>query len=337
MRLDWEVFMKWMLFIIGLIWLGIAGCGGGSGNSAENSGTIVSGYASCGKALNGTLIAYSIPDYTVIDTAVIDGADGAFTLNLGFFSGTVLLYLKDGVYHDASTDDDVELDIPLRTVISEYSRIAVISGGSVHRNNDNHQTAMVTPWSEIATRIAALGGYTDDAIEASRDVLSSFLGNEGTILTVKPVDVTDESGLQAEDNEIVYGLLLEGVMAMAGPEWEALDDVLGTLTTDFTDGLLQVTGEDIRDAISSFLTDNDSNNSGYSDIPEALDNYIGQTFYFQDLNLADVDSDNDGYSYNDGDCDDDDHTINPEAEDSSEDGLDQNCDGTDGPDSDEDD
>lgn len=47
--------------------------------------------------------------------------------------------------------------------------------------------------------------------------------------------------------------------------------------------------------------------------------------------LADSDFDNDGFSPNAGDCDDSDFSINPLATDDSEDGIDQNCDGMDGP------
>lgn len=43
-----------------------------------------------------------------------------------------------------------------------------------------------------------------------------------------------------------------------------------------------------------------------------------------------VDDDNDGWG-NFEDCDDSDPAINPDAEDSTVDGVDQNCDGTDGP------
>jgi len=43
----------------------------------------------------------------------------------------------------------------------------------------------------------------------------------------------------------------------------------------------------------------------------------------------DVDNDNDGYTEEQGDCDDNDPLINPGAEDICDDGIDQNCDGTD--------
>ena len=46
------------------------------------------------------------------------------------------------------------------------------------------------------------------------------------------------------------------------------------------------------------------------------------------------DQDGDGYTTDNGDCDDNDAQINPGSADSTVDGLDQNCDGTDGPDQD---
>jgi hypothetical protein len=50
----------------------------------------------------------------------------------------------------------------------------------------------------------------------------------------------------------------------------------------------------------------------------------------------DSDDDNDGFSENEGDCDDNNSQINPDAEDRQVDGFDQDCDGIDGPDLDQD-
>lgn len=46
------------------------------------------------------------------------------------------------------------------------------------------------------------------------------------------------------------------------------------------------------------------------------------------------DQDNDGVTSEDGDCDDNDASVYPGADDSAGDGIDQNCDGTDGVDED---
>ena len=54
----------------------------------------------------------------------------------------------------------------------------------------------------------------------------------------------------------------------------------------------------------------------------------GSTYSFQTLSLTD-DNDGDGYTVQDGDCNDLDFNINPSAFEIQDDGIDQNCDGTD--------
>lgn len=59
----------------------------------------------------------------------------------------------------------------------------------------------------------------------------------------------------------------------------------------------------------------------------------GDTYGDPDASLSsDEDAAPDGYVDNDSDCDDTDSSVNPEAEDSYEDGIDQNCDDNDGED-----
>ena len=53
-----------------------------------------------------------------------------------------------------------------------------------------------------------------------------------------------------------------------------------------------------------------------------------------DTTAAPADADGDGFTIEDGDCDDSDPTVFPEATDSAVDGTDQDCDGVDGPDAD---
>ncbi len=55
-----------------------------------------------------------------------------------------------------------------------------------------------------------------------------------------------------------------------------------------------------------------------------------------DEGTNDYDDDGDGYTENQGDCDDDDTGINPDAEDATHNGVDEDCDGTDGNDAPED-
>lgn len=54
----------------------------------------------------------------------------------------------------------------------------------------------------------------------------------------------------------------------------------------------------------------------------------------EDTGFRPIDNDGDGYSVAGGDCDDDDASVHPDADDVIVDGVDQNCDGLDGPDAD---
>jgi hypothetical protein len=53
--------------------------------------------------------------------------------------------------------------------------------------------------------------------------------------------------------------------------------------------------------------------------------------YADDTGEGGVDRDNDGWSVNEGDCDDDNPDIHPEAEEIPDDGVDSDCDGEDNP------
>ncbi len=75
--------------------------------------------------------------------------------------------------------------------------------------------------------------------------------------------------------------------------------------------------------------DNDAPADGVRDIREFLSNCIDYT-----LACSEEDADNDGFSPCDGDCDDDDDDVHPDAVETPGDGVDSNCDGSDGEDGD---
>jgi len=73
----------------------------------------------------------------------------------------------------------------------------------------------------------------------------------------------------------------------------------------------------------------DDDSDGIRDVREFLSNCLDYT-----LSCSDVDADGDGFSPCDGDCNDDDDDINPDALETPGDSIDSNCDGSDGEDGD---
>lgn len=138
--------MKQTLGIILLTFLlGIAGCGGGgssTGTVSQASRTTISGVVAKGIFTSGVVDCYLVSGGNNFHLASANiRSNGTYTLDIGEYTGIVLLQVSTGNYNDEVSGSVLALTTPLRAV-------AVITRTGVAR------TVSITPLTELATRKA---------------------------------------------------------------------------------------------------------------------------------------------------------------------------------------
>jgi hypothetical protein len=226
------------LLIISVLTLLVA-CGGGGGGSSQS--TPVSGIASKGIIVGGTVKAYSIVGGAVTTTQIGNTAttlgDGSYSLDVGGYSGPLMVEVSGGVYTDEATNNPVTLATPLRAFIG-----SVVSGRSV--------TSAITPLTEIAARYAdsvTPGVLTTDNINAAnRKISEQFLGANADILTTSPSNVT-------------YAKCLTAISALSN-SGSSLDTALTSLKNNIVsnNGTLQTTVAITKSKASALIGGNDT-------------------------------------------------------------------------------
>ena len=185
-------FLKLASLAASLLVLAACGGGGGGGGVPSTTSTQLSGVASKGPIANGTVTAFSIVKGQKGDVlaSTTSGGSGNYILNLGAYTGPVLLEVTGGSYKDEATGNTVSLASTLRSAIA-----------NVIPNKKSGTTiivsASVTPLTESAVQnaVAAAGGLTAHNIQTANDDVKAQVGFDP--VSTQPADATNISSATA--------------------------------------------------------------------------------------------------------------------------------------------
>ncbi|MCL0083768.1 hypothetical protein M1N77_04510 [Thermodesulfovibrionales bacterium] len=219
--------------------------------------TVISGGAFLGPIKGGTVKVFAFADGSKGDqlgSTATTGADGMYpAINIGTWTGPVLVKVTGGTYTDRATGAEDQDNPGLRAVLSGVS-------GTVD--------VYITPLTEIAYRLA-----TDDVLGLTIDQANSLVGSMVgvTIINTRPADLADpEKSAEATVDEITYGLMLATISQMVVPDddIENVSDAITAIKGDLADHRLDTTGLDLETALTDFLADQDRNKSGVDNLDE---------------------------------------------------------------------
>ena len=216
----------------------LTGCGGGGG------GTSISGLASKGPISGGTVTVFALnadgSKGNQLGTTTTN-ANGLYSVNIGSYTGNVLVDVTGGTYTDEATGDS-QTNTTLRAALSGVS-------GNV--------TVAVTPLTEIAYQL--IGSTL--SIDQANSLISSMIGIN--IVNTMPVDVTSaEASSKATVDQINYGLMLATISQMV-KDGKATDvsDAISKIKNDLLDNKLDTTGSDLLNSLTTFIASG-NNHSG---------------------------------------------------------------------------
>jgi len=218
----------------------LTGCGGGGGGDRST----ISGLASKGPISGGTVTVFALnadgSKGNQLGTATT-GADGMYSVNIGSYTGNVLVEVTGGTYTDEATGDS-QTNTTLRAALSGVS-------GKV--------SVAVTPLTEIAYQL--IGSTL--SIDQANSLISSMIGIN--IVNTMPVDVTSaEASSKATVDQINYGLMLATISQMV-KDGKATDvsDAISKIKNDLLDNKLDTTGSDLLNSLTTFIASG-NNHSG---------------------------------------------------------------------------
>lgn len=215
----------------GAVLLIAAGCGGGGGDSPAPSSTTLSGVASKGPLKGALVTAYGINAAGVVDSTEIahasTGSTGAYTLNLGSYTGAVQLVVTapaGATTADEATGTDVTL--PSTFKLHANTVVAAPSGSQ-------SQSASITPYTELAHNIAtqSAGGITPGNIANANGVVFALIGVDP--VAMQPSSMVDATG--ATDAQKRYALFNAAVSKLASSTPQTADPTTLTCFSGATD------------------------------------------------------------------------------------------------------
>ncbi|MBT0662776.1 hypothetical protein KI809_00530 [Geobacter pelophilus] len=177
------------LLIISVLTLLVA-CGGGGGGSTPGPVTQLSGVASKGLVSGGTVRAYKIVGEAVttqIGSDATTAADGTYSINIGDYTGPLMVQVTGGTYVDESTGLPTQLNIQTQNGLRAY--VANATSGTP-------LTAAVTPLTELAVQYLGTGALSPANITAANSKISNLYG-VADIVTSSPTSGTYQSTLSA--------------------------------------------------------------------------------------------------------------------------------------------
>ncbi|MDH5408384.1 MAG: hypothetical protein OEY00_07215 [Gammaproteobacteria bacterium] len=178
----------------------ITACGGSGDDTVS---TLLVGVASKGPMKSARVEVFPLTDAgekgeRFANTSTTD-TNGRFSVDIGSYTGNVLLEVSGGQYIDEASNSDVSNTVVFHAVISAEP-------GTVNVN--------VTPLSDIALQWAyAQGGLTTSNINSGNALVSSVFGID--IHLTEPADVLSNEASQQGQDEQAYGLALAGISQFA--------------------------------------------------------------------------------------------------------------------------
>ncbi len=175
----------------------LAGCGG-SGGSVDTASTTLSGIASKGPVASATVTAYSVLNgaKSAVLGSVLTDSIGGYSLDIGAYTGPVLIEVTGGTYKDEATGIKTALASTLRSAVPNAS-------GAV--------PASVTALTEAAVQnaMAAAGGLTAVNMKAENDNVKTQVGFDP--VSTKPADATESASATASAASKAYAAYLGSV------------------------------------------------------------------------------------------------------------------------------
>jgi len=253
--------IKRLLAIISLFLL--AACGGGGDGGSPATPTVISGVASKGIIVGGTVKVYALnvdgSMGKLLGSAVTD-ANGAYSIDIGVYTGPVTLEVS-GTYTDEATG--------LPKTVPEYAPLrAALSSAS------GNVTLPVTPLTDLAVRQA--GTLTANNITAANTLISNAFKVD--IIATTPVAPTSAAFSSSTTTQAQrdYTMALAAISQQMA-SGDTLEAVLNTLDIGIgSTGMTSGTATTITTALTSFIA-NSNNQTGVSSIAETSLQNIGLT------------------------------------------------------------
>lgn len=227
-----------IVMLLSVAFLSACGGGGGGGAAPPPATTSLSGVASKGLLSGATVTAYSLNASGIEGSALgsdITDANGAYSINVGSYTGAVILKATGGSYVDEATGATTTNTVLLRAAVTNVS-------GSVQ--------AAITPMTEIAVLIA--GELTTANIDGATALLSNMIGGTDIIGTMPANVLVSSASSTAAKN---YGLMLAALSQLVSDGTATgVSDAIGQLAADLADTVLDATGPDVSSSLSTFLS-----------------------------------------------------------------------------------
>lgn len=198
----------------------VSACGGGGGGgdtpdtAQPSASTSVSGVASKGPLKQALVTAYKVKDDgtrgDVITSKETDD-NGGYTLDLGSYSGPVQLEVTVVAGKTKTADEATGADQTLPDDFKLRSTLVVTApaGGSTQI-----QSASITPYTELATKIAEdSGGLSSTNIANATKVVFDLIGVDP--VATKPIDYSKTAPADATEAQKKYALLNAAVSTLA--------------------------------------------------------------------------------------------------------------------------
>jgi len=208
--------------------LGLSGCL--SDDSASSTSTTLSGTAMAGPFLSGTVCAYEVNSGakgTLIGSCTsIASATSSFTVDIGTYTGDVLVEISNASYDDEANPNDNANGTALTGTLRNLIHIAT-AGGSVD--------LAVTPFTEAALRLAG-STLNNTAVQTAIGQLAALLPLDPNLdLRATPPVSTTALGLAYREvlralSQLQWGTA--GVGEFAGDLNGFLGDLVGQISAD---------------------------------------------------------------------------------------------------------